>query len=737
MRLRKTLSLAVLLGVLAGLLSVGQVSAHANLVRSDPSPNSAVPAAPGRIQTWYSEEMEPAYSDLVIYDSSRQRVDNGDKQVGADRLAMSIGLKPGLPNGTYTVAWRTLSAVDGHAINGAFAFTVGPADQASAGPVVVVGPDNGTQPTPLDVAVRWLNLLAASALVGGLIYLAWIWQPAWRQVAPQATPRLADRLRLLALRRRTYLWAAWGLLLFAHVDAAVVQAARASGVSFVQALGNPFWQLLTNSRFGTVWLIRLALILALAVLLFWLFGGPGRRVAPRLAARPGPGAMAATAPQATVSATLPASKLWLGLALGAGVLLTASLNSHSAALQDGALLATAADWLHFVAVAVWIGGLFALVTSLTIIFPALEGRDRTHLLGVVIGRFSAFAAASVALVSLTGVYIAVVQIGDWGLLFSTGYGQTLLVKLALVAVLLLLGLVNLTLVGPRARFLARQTEGRATAESDRLRGTFHKVLIGEAILGVAILGVVGVLSNQPPAREARSAAQPANNRLTLSQVADDLQLTLTIEPNRVGNNRFDLAVVDAQQQPVLEATKAALRFTYQDLDLGTNELALTGAGDGHYRGEGAYLSQPGNWQADIIVRRQGRDDARTAVRFVVPDAVARPAASTPVAPPAAARRRNPIVADSTSLARGKELYQQNCAQCHGDSGHGDGPAAAQLNPKPVDLTQHVGLHSDGALEFWITNGIAGSAMPSFRERLGEEDRWHVVNYIRTFAPVTQ
>ena len=71
--------------------------------------------------------------------------------------------------------------------------------------------------------------------------------------------------------------------------------------------------------------------------------------------------------------------------------------------------------------------------------------------------------------------------------------------------------------------------------------------------------------------------------------------------------------------------------------------------------------------------------------------------------------------------------------CHGTTGKGDGPVGLTLNPRPADLTVHTkpGIHPDGQLFEWITNGYPHSAMPAFGQRLSEIDRWNLVNYIRT------
>ena len=103
-------------------------------------------------------------------------------------------------------------------------------------------------------------------------------------------------------------------------------------------------------------------------------------------------------------------------------------------------------------------------------------------------------------------------------------------------------------------------------------------------------------------------------------------------------------------------------------------------------------------------------------------------------PEADAARENPISADAASIARGAELFQATCAACHGAEGRGDGPGAAALNPKPANLSEdHVQANTDGALFYTITNGVAGTAMVAWGQQYSEEDRWNLVNFVRTLA----
>ena len=112
-------------------------------------------------------------------------------------------------------------------------------------------------------------------------------------------------------------------------------------------------------------------------------------------------------------------------------------------------------------------------------------------------------------------------------------------------------------------------------------------------------------------------------------------------------------------------------------------------------------------------------------------------ASRPPTPQEIDARRNPFPPTRASLALGGRIYRAQCAVCHGTDGYGNGPAAATLYPPPTDFVVHFAsghVHTDGRLYYWITHGIAGTAMPAFGDRLSETERWYVVNFIRTFTP---
>ncbi len=107
-------------------------------------------------------------------------------------------------------------------------------------------------------------------------------------------------------------------------------------------------------------------------------------------------------------------------------------------------------------------------------------------------------------------------------------------------------------------------------------------------------------------------------------------------------------------------------------------------------------------------------------------------------PEDAAKTKNPTTATAESIAKGKELYLErqkgNCVFCHGETGTGNEANMPRLRRKPADLTnkERMSSMSDGEVFWKISKGIQG-IMPAGERRMSEEERWHVVNYVRTLV----
>jgi mono/diheme cytochrome c family protein len=107
-------------------------------------------------------------------------------------------------------------------------------------------------------------------------------------------------------------------------------------------------------------------------------------------------------------------------------------------------------------------------------------------------------------------------------------------------------------------------------------------------------------------------------------------------------------------------------------------------------------------------------------------------------PEDADKTKNPTTANAESIAKGKELYMErskgNCVFCHGETGAGNEASLPRLRRKPADVSnkERMTAMTDGEVFWKVSKGIQG-IMPAGEKRMTEEERWHVVNYVRTLA----
>jgi mono/diheme cytochrome c family protein len=103
-----------------------------------------------------------------------------------------------------------------------------------------------------------------------------------------------------------------------------------------------------------------------------------------------------------------------------------------------------------------------------------------------------------------------------------------------------------------------------------------------------------------------------------------------------------------------------------------------------------------------------------------------------IAPAAEARKKNPVAVSESSLAAGQKIYVKRCVACHGKTGNGDGPDAADLGIHPAKLSDPlIRQETDGELFWKIT--VGKKPMPNYGSRLSPTDRWNVINYLRSLA----
>ncbi|MGB8647422.1 MAG: copper resistance protein CopC, partial [Anaerolineae bacterium] len=566
----------VRLGVALSLLlaSVSVISAHASLVKANPAPNAVLGQAPGQVQLWFDEEVEPAFSQVQVIDSARTRVDSGSLALApGDSKSLVTPLKP-LGNGTFAVVWKVLSATDGHITRGVYAFSVG---QATGSSTSTLEANSGLDEfSPIPAGIRWLSLLSLLALAGGLFFWLALLTPSLRTIEFDWTTATGGNIQRRWIRLAGL---ALILALVANTAELLLETSLVTDQLSIPSLTN----ILFATRFGSLWLIRMAFLLVIGALLLARARGLLKR---------------------------PTWLVVLAL-LSELVLLTRSLGSHGAAVEGDLSLAVLADWAHLIGVSVWVGGLVYFALLLPFIWRVLEPTLRNRWLARLITRFSIVAIFATLVIALTGLYNSALELPSLDALIQTVYGDTLTIKIAFFGVMLLFGAINLFWIGPRFRRVASPPAGA------QLFSRFRITLAIEVVLGLGAILLAALLTLQPPARAQLNPGAPTavpNTRVVLSgDAAPDARVTLVIGPDAGTPTQFDARVVDAQGQPTTNILRVIFNFTLLDSDAGTQNFNADPGAEGHYTVSGNYITLDGMWRIRVIVRRKGIED--TSVEF--------------------------------------------------------------------------------------------------------------------------
>ncbi|TQJ54099.1 copper resistance CopC/CopD family protein [Streptomyces sp. SLBN-115] len=597
------------------LLGGGPVSAHAALRGADPADGSVVKTAPDAITLTFTESVGLLDDSFRVFDPDNRRVDTGRAGHADGRADTArIKLPAKLGTGTFTVAWRVVSA-DSHPIAGAFTFSVG---TPSATPPALPGTSVENPATGgLFNIGRYLAYLAAALLVGTAAFIA-VCRP------PDVRP-----LRRLLL-------AGWWALAGSTVFLLLLRGPYETGTGPAQALDPSGLTRTLGTRPGLALVARLALLAAAAALLLWQRKALGEGKRPSRAA------------------------LLTGATLATGLALTWAGAEHaSAGIQVP--VAMTSTVLHLLAMAVWLGGLASLLT----LFYRASVPSR------VVGRFSQLAGLSVTVLVVTGVYQSWRGLGSVAVLTDTTYGRVLLAKLVAVTLLLLVGARsrrtvtrertarNVTVeaaearearvperVGGRAEGAADgladgRVEGRVagtvaapagdpplpgkprppagaalTPAEDAQRRALRRSVLAEVVVSVVVLVFTTVLTGTLPGRAAAEAATAEQSAglpvASVTTIPFSLgsgspgvrgisgKVQVTLDPGRVGDNGLQ-AVVYGPDGGFVSIPELRVSFSLPGQDIGPLDAKVTDRG-GYWGADTVNLPLPGTWEMKVTVR---------------------------------------------------------------------------------------------------------------------------------------
>jgi copper transport protein len=547
--------LVALVGLL--LLVAPPASAHAMLAGSDPAADAVLTAPPTTVDLVFNESITLLPDSVRVFGPDGTRVDAGTvAHTHNDAATAGVAVRPDLPDGTYLVSYRVVSA-DSHPVEGAYTFVIGhPSRTPAAAP-----PVDGSR--SVDVALgfsRWLTYAGSALGLGGFAFLVWCWPVGWSE----------RRARLLVGGGVVVLTAGTMLAL-------VLKGPYDAGVGLAHATDAHLLRDVLGTTYGRALDARLLLIAVLVLLLTYREHVPARWLA--------------AAPAVLLA--------------GAGV--SFALCGHPAA-GGHRPLAIGSDTVHVAAMSIWLGGL-------TLLLGAVLRRDRAELTSPVM-RFSTLATGAVALLIASGTYQTLREVGSWDVLFHTHYGHVLLVKLGIVALAFCAASGSRIWVWQTMHpIVPVHAVTAAPPEPDvdgrpRLRRLRTTVGIESALLVCALVASAMLVTSDPAVSV--PTAHPVSADLT---VGPD-RVRVTAVP--AGARRVDLSldVTDGAGRPTEpREIEAALRLPASEI--GPLPVTLTGTERGRRTGT---ISVPiaGHWQLAVTVRTSAIDESTAYVDIPIP-----------------------------------------------------------------------------------------------------------------------
>ena len=719
------------------IIGIQPVQAHGYIVRALPQDRVTLERPPARLQYWFSENLEPDFSTLVLRDQAGDVLAEGGVDPKNNAL-MTLQVPVELPDGAYLVDLRPAFASDGHVVAETRVFFVGQA----AGDVAGASADYRV--VPLEVIWRALLYTSTLLLFGAFALYALVLLPAWGNpdyAAGLLPPRVMRRLGHIVILALVIAFVGNGI-------AIIQQSMVFFNTGPAQVIQQGLWQVVRiGSRFGDVWTARMILLALIAV--FFGLGVAWRDERPE-----------------TVRAFWTANGWLAALMLGAF-----SVTSHAAGSLLLPWVAMLVDWAHTLAVAAWVGGLAVLTLVLPVALRPYEDEARRQALLIVLRRFSRLAMVALAVVITTGVYSSLNWLYQPSDLTQTSWGLALVVKLALVASLLVPGLMHHVAANP-----ARYQRWKGWVQRTGVR-----TLRLEVLLGIVVLLSVAVLS-------ASAVPEPvflteAVRALEARQTVDDYTVQLTISPGGPGVNTYDMIVM-RDGRPEADG-QVGLQVVAPEQDWRSDWLESQPADAGLYVVTGDQIADEGHWITLLNIQPADGEAVRAAFDWDISREAAIPTSIDPglvnllalvgvvlalgwTAWPLAYRffhwldwrpasvavaggallltalaigaaivlvNRseesynatfspppqvvNTVLPDATSLAAGRELYLAHCIEWQ------------SYSDEFLVLKGRLARIRDETLYFATRDGWRD--LPACSGNLTDEERWHIVNFFRTLA----
>ena len=510
----------LLIMLILSFISIPFASGHPFTEETIPSFTSNASVGTTEVIVFFSEPVDINFSELKVFDNNGNQIDNRDTSYYENELALIVTTPP-LEDGVYTTSTKVLSKVDGHLVPDAFLFAVGNA---------VINTPLDERPTELiywhEAGARFPGLVGQTIVLGAVIASLIIWGTQNKQLIKEELEKIEN-----VHHGKFMSVTGIGLILVFISDILMI------AIQTIRLETSPVDVIQTY--FGTIWLARM--IITIILLGIW-FGMDKRRSLSRKN----------QIPMLVVSLMLIA---------------TTSMIGHGAASEETAALVL--DYIHNLVAAVWIGGIFYFVFTLLPTFSLLKEKNREKMSLVLIPRFSIAFIISIGIVIITGPTLMWFLESDVGLISESVFGQLIILKIIIAAIMVGLG-----------GFFQFKVQKNAERDFSSGKISVHKKLKRslkvDVILGITILGIVALLTNSTlPAGEIQKVeAQEITYGFKTLEFTENAKFDINISPFSSGVNTIIVKVSDVKDKHLYDLNQLKVKISNPSKNISPIEIPM-------------------------------------------------------------------------------------------------------------------------------------------------------------------
>ena len=537
------------------LTSIPFVSAHPFTDETIPNLSSNAPTGTSKVIVYFSEPVELSFSTIKVLDNNGNQIDNKDTDYYQDEKSLIVTTNP-LEDGVYTVTTKVLSKVDGHLVPNAFLFAVG---DVTIDPKLLDNQNSVELIFFPEAGARFPGIVGQTIVLGVIMASLIIWGTQNKQL-------IKEELQQIEIIHHQKFMSITGIGLMLIFISNILMIA----VQTVRLETSPIEAIQTN--FGSIWLIRMVI----TIILLGIWFGLDRK-----------------------KNLTKKSQIVMLIAMLA-LIGTSSLIGHGAA--SGETPALILDYIHNLVAAVWIGGIFYFVFTLLPTLSQLKEINREKMSLALIPRFSIAFVISIGVVIITGPILMWFLESDVGLITDSVYGQLIILKIVIAAIMISLG----------GFFQFRvQKNGERNFQSQKINvhRKLKRSLKVDAVLGIILLGVVALLTNGTlPAGEIQNAdAQEIIYGFKTVEFTENAKFDIQISPFSSGVNTILVKVSDFENNPIYDSNQIKVKIANPSKNISPIEIPMQIIKDNNnipveFQGELTF-GFSGEWQLEIESQR--------------------------------------------------------------------------------------------------------------------------------------